>query len=212
MAKYLTSQTRKSIEAYREKRKSNLFAIYLPSIDSFVTPLQTRVKRDPSLLELQRQFAEYIAKEIRDQIKKRIYSQKFYRDYPSYSPSYMEWKIRMGFGSYENPNWWYNSGWLVEHIQVWRTGNIFVVGIPENLTHPSYKDGSGGKIKAYIILKTLEFGDPSRNIAPRPLFYPVFNNVAKHIGKYFEEFLDWYDSNKRKVKKNRKANPTQFSE
>lgn len=208
----LYARSKKTVAEYRSRQTHNLFSVYIPAIDQFTTPLQTKVKTQSELLVIQRNFAEYIAKVIKEKIIQRINSQKFFRDYPKYSDGYMKWKEEEGYGTPERPNWWKNSGALLNAITVWRTGNIFVVGIPENIKHPVYKSKGGKPYPMYRILKVLEFGYPPSNIQPRPLFFPVFQAVAKHMGRYLETFLSTYDPLKTKIKRNRRTNPTQLSE
>lgn len=202
----INSYSRKKISEYHGRQTHNLFTIYIPTIDQFSVPLKTKIRNQPELEELQKQFAQYIAEVIRSKVVKAIKSNQYARDYAPYSTKYLKRKIDNNWSM----NYWEATGDLVNSITYWRTGDIFVVGIPENIQHPVY--GSDKTFPTYRIAKVLEMGDPTRNIPPRPLFLPVFRNVSKHMGRYLESFLNKYDPRKTKRKRKRHANPMQMSQ
>lgn len=164
----------------------NMFAIYIPPIDRAYIPLESRVRIQPRLKQIQHEFAKYIAGVIRFEIQRAIETQRYRWNWTPLSKKYVEQKMRKGLSL----NIWEATGYLRENITVWRKGETYIVGLRTYARNPI-----GGR-PLYIIAKALEMGVPSKNIPPRPLFRPIFNYVAKNIGRYLSHFLNIYHMSK----------------
>lgn len=133
-------------------------------------------------------YLEFLGKLVVKLLRRSINRQR-YRWQPL-SPAYRDWKKAMKL----DLRIWIASGEVRNSIKCWhsRLYNSFIVGVNPRKLHHVYKEGGiykSKKTKVLLIdiIRFMEFG--TRNMPPRPLFAPVFREIEKNQGKYFQQYL-----------------------
>lgn len=170
----------------------HLFSIYVPQIDETYVPMMSRARIRPELAKVQAAFAEYLAYQLKYELQRAIERQRYWYDWTPLNHKYLQRKLKAGLSL----NTWEATSFLKENITYWKNGRSYVVGVRPNLMHPRAYGGAisagGANQRLSVIAKTLEFGSPSKNIPPRPLFRPLLEYFRKNMGRYLEKFLREY--------------------
>jgi hypothetical protein len=131
--------------------------------------------------KLQDEFARYLASVLRARVQRSIQLQtigtKHMKDiYKPLSPDYNKTKPK-----FSKDKFWINTRYLVDHIQIFKTGREYRVGFKNSDT---YIDG---KTKVAKVVVWLERG--TKNIPARPLFSVHSKYITKNIMRFFAHFL-----------------------
>lgn len=125
---------------------------------------------------VQEKFAAYVAGIMRDQFKEAIDKQRFKSTWPPLSEPYMDWKGKHNLSL----NIWEATGYLKKSIVYRKRNGYYLVGIDP---YKRYKNGP----KVLFVAKCIEYG--TSRMPARPLFRPIFNQIRKHMGRYWRKFL-----------------------
>lgn len=130
---------------------------------------------------LQEDFARYMASVLKARVKRSIYSQKLgsksmKQVYKPLSTDYQTRKLKVN-----KDKFWINTGFLVENLQMWKSGNTYRVGFKNSIKYP----GTNTKLAQVIVW--LEKG--TKKIPARPLFTVHSKYMMKHIDVFFNHYL-----------------------
>lgn len=133
-------------------------------------------------------FAKYLAREIADQVKKAILSQKYAVGYKPLTPKYLDYKKRnkleLGF--------WRSTDFLVQHVTSWKYKGVYNIGFQKTVANPESKS-----FPTYKVAAALEFGTKDKTgktlIPSRPVFRPVTESISKRITYYLDKYLESID-------------------
>ena len=123
-----------------------------------------------------REFVEYMAEKMRDEIKKAIEFQRYRVKWRPLSIPYMKYK-RLHHLSLKT---WKATGMLLRAIAYKRHNDHYIIGINPNLR---YRNG----IRILDVAKYIEYG--TRKMPARPLFRPIIFEMRKNIKQYWWTFL-----------------------
>jgi len=131
--------------------------------------------------KLQNDFAYYIASVLRARVKESIYKQSLGRRpmkslYKPLNKYYSKTKPKAN-----QDKFWINTGYLVNNLKLWRSGNTVRIGFKNSDTYPS------SSTKLVNVILWLEKG--TKNIPARPLFSPHAKHISKHISQYFKHYI-----------------------
>lgn len=129
-------------------------------------------------MKIQNDFSRFLAKTMRDLLKKRITTQYRASSWVPLSKGYVAMKDRLGL----SPNIWEATGYLLDSISYYRKGNEYIVGIHPNKKYPN------SRTKVLFVAKCMEFG--TEYMPARPLFGPVVTFMRRNIRRYWELYLD----------------------
>lgn len=130
---------------------------------------------------LQMDFAVYLASVLRLRVEDSINRQKigrvaFKHIYPKLSEEYNESKPRRA----RNKFWW-NTRHLVDHLTVWRTGDVVRVGFKGNAYYP------GTRTRVLQVVLWMEKG--TKTMPARPLFTPHARFISRNVSEYFKRYM-----------------------
>lgn len=125
---------------------------------------------------VQEEFAKYIAKVMRDEIKKAITKQRFKTKWPPLSARYLDYKKE----HHLSMNIWEATGLLKKSIVYRKRNGYYYVGVDP---YKRYKNGP----KVELVAHVLEYGND--RTPARPLFRPIFKDISKHMGRHWKTFL-----------------------
>lgn len=131
---------------------------------------------------LLRDFAQFLANELKGRVTRAIMTQRFRRQFRALSPS---WRKKKG----NNLFWIGRTSYLVRNIRVWQTGGRWFVGFQSNQRHPD----SGTPLP--IIVRVLEYGSRDGRTPARPVFMPEATAMQRDIRRLFITWLLRRDAN-----------------
>lgn len=136
-------------------------------------------KRDIDQMELE--FAQYIARIIRDRARLFIQTQKIGNRpmsvvYKPLNEEYNKSKPQTSKGKF-----WINSGEFVKKLTAYTNNGRVYVGFPNFSIYR--KTG----VRHQKVLNWLESGN--RRVPARPLFTPIVSMVSKNLDQYFNQYL-----------------------
>lgn len=121
-------------------------------------------------------FAKYLVKVIKSELKKAIDNQRYSYKWAPLSVPYVRYKKTHNLSL----KTWEATGLLHDSIIYRKRNGYYIVGIDPN---KRYKNGA----KVIDIAKCLEYG--TSKMPPRPLFRPIFTYIRKNIRRYWKKFL-----------------------
>lgn len=127
---------------------------------------------------LQRKFADYVAREYRDRLRRAVIRQELAGSWKPLNEAYRDSKVQNGL----NPGMWIATSRLIESVVVIRTPMAMVVGIDRR------KVNKESKTHLWLIAKALEYG--TDKIPPRPLFRPIKRKLERDLPRLFVKFLE----------------------
>lgn len=136
-------------------------------------------KRNTDQLELE--FAQYIARIIRDRARLFVQTQKIGNRpmnviYKPLNENYNKSKPQSSQGKF-----WINSGELINKLTVYTNIGHVYVGFPN---FSIYKKTG---VRHQKVMNWMEHGN--RRIPARPLFTPIVTMISKNLDQYFNQYL-----------------------
>jgi hypothetical protein len=131
------------------------------------------------LEEIERNFVMWVLSEFKRNIQARVKAQSFPVKYEPLNAAYKAQKQKQKL----NTGFWVATGFLMEHLKVWRYGNKYTIGFDSKVKHPE-----NGELLVEIV-KRLELGCVKTNLPARPLFLPIAKSYGKHMYANFERFI-----------------------
>lgn len=122
-------------------------------------------------------FCIYLARKMRDLVKRRIDVQYKYLRWEPLTPGYAEFKRKAGLSE----NIWEATGLLYKSIIAYRWFDSYVIGIDPCAFYPDTKTS------VLFVAKCMEFG--TRYMPARPLFGPTIRFMRRHVREYWEAYL-----------------------
>lgn len=133
------------------------------------------------------EFEQYLCDIFIKEVKRCIDTQSI--QWEPLSKPYLLSKARKGLST----NIWEATSQLKDTLSVRKSaGMVLTIGWKRTERH------KGSKTPIYKIARSLEYG--TRTIPPRPLFRVVYSHMVKSLDKYYEEFLDSVNNNKKRGK------------
>lgn len=158
---------------------SNPMYVYISPIDLEWRPGRVIIEKDypDSTFHIGR-FAHYMADVMAEELVKAIDRQRFSYKWKPLSVSYFELKKKKNLSL----NIWEATGTLKDNITVYRSDNVWVVGIHR------YKMYPGTNVRIYQVVKYMEYG--TDRMPARPLFRPLALYLRKNIRVYWERYRE----------------------
>jgi hypothetical protein len=127
---------------------------------------------------LTKELPKAFATRIHNQLKWRVYNQKYTGKFPSLSPKYLSFKKRKGL----SPKMFVATGALIRSIRVRKVGDFWYVTVPK-----TRHKGTG---LSYVELASiLEFGSPQNGLPPRPLWAATAAQAVQDYPKFVKDFI-----------------------
>lgn len=131
---------------------------------------------------IQADFALYYAQVYKERIKEAINTQRIGKRFMSevYKPLNPQYAKTKTPG--RRRKFWIDTGFLLDHITMWKYRGNIRVGIKANVRYPD----SG--TKAALVILWLEKG--TKTIPARPLFIDQARFMSRHIAKYYNHYVE----------------------
>lgn len=127
--------------------------------------------------DVQQAFAEYVAGIIRDECATAIEDERFRNKWPPLSVTYVRYKQRHRLSM----KMWKATGLLEQSIVARKRLGYWYVGVDPS---KRYRNG----MKVIDIARCMEYG--TSRMPARPLFRPIFEDIRKNLGSYWDDFLE----------------------
>lgn len=131
------------------------------------------------LEEIESSFVMWVLSEFKRNVQARVKAQSFPVKYEPLSAAYKARKQKQRL----NPGFWSATGFLIDHVKVWKYGGKYTLGFDPKVKHPE-----NGELLVDIV-KRLELGCEKTNLPARPLFLPIAKSYGKHMYTNFERFI-----------------------
>jgi hypothetical protein len=150
----------------------------IPVINTKYAPLVSG-NRVRAFKYYQEEFAHFMADEMAAYLKNVVKHQTYLRYWKPLSVSYLDYKKKHDLSL----NIWEATGFLVNHIEVKKYKDHYLVGPSQSLNYP------GTTLKVAQVAHWMEYGTAGKHpIPPRPLFRRVVLYMRKHIYNYLTKF------------------------
>lgn len=148
----------------------------------FPKNIKARLNAINKLADYNVEFVDDIAGELAEEYRRMLVEHIDKQDlnWRPLSPGYLKYKIAAGLSI----KIWEATSFLKNHIKVIKIDDggdlLYFVGLDDVDKYP------GSNVSVGLVGMVLEYGSPSRNIPPRPLFRPTRANLRSKITSYVE--------------------------
>jgi len=140
-------------------------------------------------------FVKFLVFMVREQVKDIITHQRFKKRWKPLSPAYLRWKVLKGYDT----RTWIRTGKLLKAIKAWYNPSrkLWIIGVSPYTVY----DDTG--LAVLDVARWMEHG--TSRMPARPVFGPVFSNIEKNIGDFWNLYEKAVRSGKKKTWRTLKA-------
>lgn len=157
--------------------------IYIQTINKYWTPGEKILEGKSK--SFRKDFEYFLCREFIRYVQEAIRIQRYKKSWSPLSPRYIEYKRKHGLSL----NTWEATGQLKKTLTVLGKSTL-TIGWDKRATHKQSKE------KLHKIAVRLEYGNPFKNLPPRPLFRLVYEYFRKNVSYFYKKFVKHREANK----------------